>query len=271
MLSYVNTLGPTCFDSTIKLAKLSKVGKEPRCEQMRNAINEIAFESSKFVHHLVPNSPTAVQRLKNELLGVSVSDQCLVDWNTVINGMRVNMATIFKQNIADFGWENRHFAVVNSHSVYAIDIIKTKTGNCAEQALLAGILTKATLQTGLKLRGFSEAEITKADIQLTIGEFREQQSVSNDHTVCLLSYDINGEELFFVDPWINGAVFNQKNADEFYAAHIDNLQKPLIPTKVHLDKTMAINDAYCLPKVMESIDEHYEIDWRSLHPFKKYV
>lgn len=34
---------------------------------------------------------------------------------------------------------------------------------------------------------------------------------------------------------------------------------------------MAINDAYCLAKVMECIDEHYEIDWGSPHPFEKYV
>jgi len=269
MLSHIN------FRSSSRMAPVVNVGevnKEQRCVQMDNAINEIASDASRFVHRLAPNSPTAAVELKSEYRGDGiVSGQCLVKWSSIINRTRANMVTVFKQDIAEWGWENRHFAVVNSHSAYAIRIIETRAGDCSEQAFLAGILVKATLHTGLKRRGFSEEEIAKADIRLTIAELREQDNLVNSHVICLLSYDTNDEDLIFIDPWINGAVFNHKNADDFFAAHIDNLQKPYIAAKVHADKTMAANDDRCVSRVIESVSEHYEIDWNSLRPFAEYV
>jgi hypothetical protein len=269
VLSCIGNHASKWYKSVAGSNGVAEISKNQRSDQMRSAIDAIATEASRFVHHIVPNSPSAAEGLKSE--NAPVSDNSIADWNSTIQNTRGHFMDIFKRDIAELGWENRYFAVEHSHREYAIKVVETKTGNCAEKSFLAGIVLNATLISGLKLRGFSEKEIAKANIKLTIVELGEPENKSNEHTVCILSYDIGGERSIYVDSWAGGALVDQNDADEFYAANIVNLNRPLIQTKVHKDKTEVINDDVCMTKVMQYVANVYEINLDSLHPFEKYI
>jgi hypothetical protein len=154
--------------------EVSKISKsQQRIQQMSVAIDEIASEVSRFVHHIVPNSPSAQARFKSDREGNSPGKDS-TDNELVLQQTRREMGETFKKDIAELGWGSRAYAVAHAHSEYVKEVIKTGIGNCAEKALLAGILLKATMHNCLKQRGFSSKDIATADIQLTIEELENK-------------------------------------------------------------------------------------------------
>ena len=234
---------------------------------MRTDINDIASAASQFEHHLVPISPTAAVRLKKDHLNGRTTDRNgLTASNSTIENMRIDLLTMFKNDLIN--GVSRDHALVHAHSEYAIKVIENKMGNCSEQALLVGMFIKATLETGLKLRGYSKDEIEKADIQLAIAENGDH---GGDHTACVLSYDIGGEYYLIADPWLKGATYTQQEASEFYASHLVNPDESFHFDKVCKDKTFVVNNDACVTTVMQWLINNYGIDLSSKHPFDEYL
>jgi hypothetical protein len=123
-------------------------------------------------------------------------------------------------------------------------------GNCAEKAFLAGIFIKALMTNSLKQQGFSSIEVASANIQISIAD---EGHHDGDHTVCLLSYNIDGDKTLIVDPWINGTVYHSADSQSLFGASFvfDNICE---------NKTLAVNDDGCVKAVMDWAGEVFDQD-----------
>lgn len=245
--------------------KVNKVDHTQHRAQMRADINDIAAQSSAFAHRLLPYSVNAETRLKLQHMPEKPStiDE---DPNTLLKTLRDNLVATFKNDLEN--GETRGYAVVHSHTNFLIEVLTKQVANCIEKAMLAGILTKVALETGLKLRGYTQEQIDSADIEIAIAD---NGSHGGDHAVCILSYDIDGEHYLVIDPWISGATYTEQQADEVYANHLVNPKESYYFDRPHKDKTFAINDNHCAAAVMRWITNRYDINLDSLQPFEKYV
>jgi hypothetical protein len=252
---------PVCFkkNSSGPVSKVSKLDEKQRQQQMQTAIHEIAENVSGLVRQMVPTSPSARVRLKD---GDNGQGNCLsqTDNETILNKTRREMTETFQRNMDDWGWADYGAAVVHAHTGYALQVLTTKVGNCAEMAMLAAILLNATLKEGLMQRGFSADEVARADIGITIWELTEPGQVNSDHTVCLLNYRAGEECQLFVDPWMNGVVYDPKDADRYYEKHVNNVKQPLVSVRAHQDKTLAAADERCTSVILRHIEKQYGID-----------
>lgn len=251
----------SCFKKN-QVSKVNKLDEEQRQQQMRVAIHEITESVAGRVRHLVPTSPSARAVLKNgdKDRGNSLNQ---TENEATLDKIRRDMMESFKKSIHDYGWD-RETAVVHTHTEYALQVLKTGIGNCAEMAMLAAILLNATLKTELIQRGFSLDEITKADIEVSIWELAERDQIGKDHTICLLSYYMGEEEQLFVDPWLNGSVYDPKDADYYYQQHVNNVKEPLELVRSHKDKALAAADEHCASAVLLQIEKQYGIEHSSL-------
>jgi hypothetical protein len=250
-----------CFH-TGEINQVSQVSYAQRRLQLNADIHKTAAQATQFVHHIVPFSPSGTVRFKQEHVG----NESLCQAIQVVDEMRANMLKLFKKDIAN--GKSRPDALVHAHSEYVIEAMRKKTGNCAEKALLAGMLIKATLETSLKLKGYTDEELDSANIQLAIVD---NGSHGGDHTVCLLSYDLDGEHYLIVDAWLNGVTYTAQEAAQLYEEYLVDPNETYQFDRLHRDKTFVVNDRTCVATVLQWVADHYEIDLCSPYPFEDYT
>lgn len=224
--------------------------------RMAQNILSIASECSNIAHQAIRISLTGETDIKpgddsfvDEML-IGMSNEAINDYLTTIDAqihkMRNEMIDDFhaKQNAG----ASRDFALAQAFGGHIIKAMLTNTGNCAEKAMLAGILIKATIVAALKDKGFTDLEIENAKIEVSIAENGRH---GGDHTVCLLSYNINEKKEFIVDPWLHGTVYDQEDAYPIYEAALWDQNEPTLFDKIDDNKTQVINDQKCINIVLQ--------------------
>jgi|GEM_PF-5460524 len=225
---------------------------------MESQVRDVASGIANFAHRAIRISYTGENSLKpgrdsfvtemcSEMSHEQICDY-FVGIDRQIGEARNNFGTSFDRKKAN--GMSRDAALAEVHAELVIRSMESNTGNCAEKALLAGILLKATLIEELTHRGYPDFEIENANIRISIAE---NGNHGGDHTVCLLHYDIGGEKAVVVDPWLNGTIYDPEDAHSVYVTNLENPNEPAIFDQVDKNKTQAVNDEECVAEVMRSV------------------
>jgi hypothetical protein len=159
------------------------------------------------------------------------------------------------------------------HNTYAIlESLRLNTGNCAEQAKIAGIFAGIMIENGLSHAGFTQHEINEANIKLSILETPRNGYSEGDHTICRLEFTANKENVsLYIDPWLHGAVFDEKDAPAVYAEHPNRYCNQNTDFEVEELQTEVINNEKTKSAVQEMVYRTYDIDLTSKNPLDNYI
>lgn len=237
---------------------------------MESHVRDVASGISGFAHRAIRISFTGENRLKSgsdsfvtemcqEMSHKQICDY-FVGIDRQIEEARDNFFISFnRKKVAGI---SRDSALAQVYAELVIRSMETNIGNCAEKALLAGILLKSMMTTALTEMGYTGLEIENANLRVTIAE---NGNHGGEHTVCLLHYNIGGEKFIVVDPWLNGTIYDQKNIQAVYAANLEDPNEPAIFDKVDDNMTQAVNDDECVAEVMRSVKSIFGEDVEFLH------
>lgn len=244
--------------------------KENHFHPMEAHVREVASEIAGFAHCAIRISYTGERYLKQgndsfitEMCS-HMSDEQLCDYlagvDRQIHDARKNLVTSFNRKKEN--GVSRDAALAQVYAELVIRSVESNTGNCAEKALLAGILLKSSLTMALMQHGYTDIEIENANFRIAIAE---NGNHGGDHTVCLLRYNLGSEKVVVVDPWLNGSVYDEKSAAAVYATNLENPNEPSIFDKVDDNKTQAVNDEQCVAEVMRSVKSIFGDEFELLY------
>jgi hypothetical protein len=266
-------------------------------------VTELAKETSKLVHFMVPISTTREETQRKIIsddlhsqLGPVPTDigeitkriekrkgiedieetvKTRIDvhgelaksiFNHAFQGSTLLKESLEIQNINAIEDEVYQLTVVNDYSEWATKTIKSLTGDCQIKAIIAAAVFLAACANYLKEQDFTPHEIENANIRVTI-----LKNISGDHVVCsvkLFNENLNKNAEFIMDPWMEGAVIDGDRVSEFYTRNGDShyCNGETVAFQQSLSDTIAVNHIDLIERVTNYIYKIHGIDFNSFNP-----